>query len=144
VTIRAVNTHDVGCVSCVQLTGIPVFSAPAGDLAYVVTQLQSSQAVDFSADGELLAIAGGIGVRGEFSDSDRVMLLQASDGAVIADTVFNDEYVFAVAIDPYRPLVYVGVVKAGATLDAGLALHASASGGVAPTLSSRCAPLRER
>jgi hypothetical protein len=89
------------------VTGVPVFAAPSGDVAYYVTRLGAAEGIDFSADGELLAMAGG--VTDWVSDSDRVLLLNASTGAVLHDTTVYQRHVFAVAIDPYRPYLYVGM-----------------------------------
>lgn len=89
--------------------GVPVFNVPSGTLAYSISLLSSAQGVDFSPDGELLAIAGGI--TGYPQGAGRILLLNAATGAVIHDTTV-DRRVFAVAIDPVRPLLYVGLISA--------------------------------
>lgn len=86
--------------------GVPVFAVPSGDVAYVVTQLQTVEGVAFSRDGALLALVGG--VDGVLRAPSRVLLLDAGSGTVLADTTIA-ESVFAVAIDPIRPLLYVGL-----------------------------------
>jgi hypothetical protein len=85
--------------------GIPVFDVPSGALAYRVEQLEVAAGVDFSADGEYLVIVGG--TTWFESPTGRVVLLRASDGHVLQDTTL-DLHVFAVAIDPIRPWLYVG------------------------------------
>jgi hypothetical protein len=105
-TLRTLGLGGGPCF-CTQLAGIPVFAVPSGDVAYLVSQLRASEGVDFSPDGDLLAMVGG--VTGYVSDSDRVLLMRASTGEVLADTTLYKRGVFAVAIDPYRPLLYVGL-----------------------------------
>jgi hypothetical protein len=85
--------------------GLPVFDVPSGDLAYRVDDLKVAAGVDFSADGELLAVVGG--TTWFESPTGRVVLLEASTGRVLQDTTL-DLHVFAVAIDPVRPWLYVG------------------------------------
>jgi hypothetical protein len=86
------------------LSGIPVFDAPSGSLAYYVTQLERATGVDFSPDGELLAM---VGTPAGGYLTGRVLLLRASTGEVLGDTTVGHT-VFGVAIDPVRPLLYVG------------------------------------
>lgn len=87
-------------------SGLPVYAVPSGDVAYVVTQMQVVEGVAFSRDGALLALVGGID--GILRAPSRVLLLDAGSGDVLADTTIA-EAVFAVAIDPTRPLLYVGL-----------------------------------
>jgi len=58
-------------------------------------------------DGALLVIAGGIDYA--LRPPSRVQLLEATSGTVLEDTTLADVGVFAVALDPNRPLVYVGL-----------------------------------
>lgn len=83
--------------------GLPVFTS-TGATAYTVTQLQRIYGVGFSADGEQLALAGGTSGVPTYG----VRLLRASDGVLLGEAPLNREP-FAVAIDPVRPLLYVGV-----------------------------------
>lgn len=85
------------------LTGVPVFDVSSGRIAYTVP-LKVAIDADFSSDGELLAMTGGSVF---VSDQKRVMLFRASAGEVLGDTTF-DRSVYSVAIDPSRPLLYVG------------------------------------
>ena len=103
--------HDRATITVdhVFVPGVPVFNVPSGTLAYSISQLASAQGVDFSPDGELLAMAGGI--TGWPEGAGRILLLNATTGAVIHDTTV-DRRVFAVAIDPVRPLLYVGLIAA--------------------------------
>lgn len=89
-------------------SGIPVFDSPSGQTAYWLTPLQTSEGVDFSPDGELLAVAGGD--RGPLSPA-RLLLVDAASGTVLRDTLL-DAPVFALAFDPARPLLYVGLSRA--------------------------------
>lgn len=90
-------------------SGIPVFDAATGQAAYTVTGLVTTYGVDFSADGALLALGGRAGTTAR---PPRVLLLDAATGTVLADTLLDRE-IFAVAFDPDRPLLYVGVVEPG-------------------------------
>ncbi len=102
--------HDRATITVDHIpTGIPVFNIPDGTLAYAVAQLASAQGADFSTDGALLAIAGGS--TGHPEGAGRILLLDAATGAVIHDTNV-DRRVFAVAIDPVRPLLHVGLIAA--------------------------------
>ena len=102
--------HDRATITVDNIpTGVPVFNVPDGTLAYAVPQLTSAQGVDFSPDGALLAIAGGRTGRPE--GPGRILLLNAATGTVIRDTTV-DRRVFAVAIDPVRPLLFVGLIAA--------------------------------
>lgn len=89
--------------------GIPVFAAPSGDIAYVVSQLTNSAAVDFSSDGDLLAIAGSVPTN--FRDSTRLLVLQAATGQVLGDIAFGRARVVAAVFDPYRSLIYVAIMR---------------------------------
>ena len=89
-------------------SGIPVFDSPSGQTAYWLTQLRTSEGVDFSPGGELLAVAGGD--RGVLSPA-RLLLVDATSGTVLRDTLLG-EPVFALAFDPVRPLLYVGLSRA--------------------------------
>lgn len=102
-TIRAYGAAGPGFGT--QLAAIPVFDAPSGQVAYL-SPLQVSKGVDFSPDGELLAMVGGSQA---FTDIKRIVLLRASTGAILGDTTI-DRSVYAVSIDPARPLLYVGIV----------------------------------
>lgn len=84
--------------------GVPVYRPPGGDVAFHVP-LHSVQGVDWSSDGRTLAVAGGP-VPG--ASQGTVLLIDAATGVVqrLANT---DHPVFAVAVDPQRPFVYVGV-----------------------------------
>lgn len=88
--------------------GIPVFDVPSGAIAYRVASQEVAAGVDFSADGELLAIVGG--TTWFESPTGRVLLVRAADGTVLQDTIL-DRQVFAVAIDPVRPWLYVGATE---------------------------------
>src|ERR1019366_2767895 len=80
-------------------------AVPSGQVAYL-SPLQVSKGVDFSPDGELLAMVGG---SMDVTGIKRIVLMRASTGAVLGDTTI-DRSVYAVAIDPVRPLLYVGTV----------------------------------
>lgn len=88
--------------------GIPVFDVPSGAVAFWITAQEVAAGIDFSADGELLAVVGG--TTWFESPTGRVLLLRASDGAILQDTTL-DLQVFAVAIDPVRPWLYVGAAE---------------------------------
>lgn len=88
------------------LTGVPVFQVPSGNVAYTLTELKSVQGVAFSPDGARFAMAGGSIDKPE--DPGRVLLVDAASGNVQRN-VLLDRSVFAVAIDPVRSVVYVGV-----------------------------------
>jgi hypothetical protein len=88
--------------------GIPVFDVPSGAVAYRMTTQEVAAGIDFSADGELLAVVGG--TTWFESPTGRVLLLRASDGEILQDTTL-DLQVFAVAIDPVRPWLYVGATE---------------------------------
>lgn len=109
--------HDRATVSALDASGgpslgtplaaIPVFAVPSGAVAYL-SPLKAVMGVDFSPDGELLAMVGGSLY---ISSIKRVVLLRASTGEVLGDTTI-DRNVYAVALDPVRPLLYVGTVTA--------------------------------
>lgn len=86
---------------------VPVFAVPSGDVAYQ-SPLEAVRGVDFSPDGELLVMVGGNTYQGPLR---RIVLLQASTGEILADTTI-DRVVYSVAIDPARPLLYVGIMTA--------------------------------
>lgn len=88
--------------------GVPVFDVPSGAVAYRISEQEVAAGIDFSADGELLAIVGG--TTWFESPTGRVLLLRASDGEILQDTTL-DLQVFAVAIDPDRPWLYVGAAE---------------------------------
>lgn len=86
-------------------SGVPVFDVSTGGVAYRVADLKSAEGADFSSDGQLLAVAGGTADPGS---AHRVVLVRASDGAVLHDTTLAS-VVWSVALDRTRPLVYVGI-----------------------------------
>jgi len=88
--------------------GAPVFDAPAGTIAYRVAGMLRVDGADFSADGEWLALVGGSDFRGSIGDTNRLMLLRAATGEIVRDTIL-DRVAFAVTLDAYAPLMYVGV-----------------------------------
>ena len=88
--------------------GVPVFDAPAGTVAYRVAGMLRVDGADFSADGEWLALVGGSDFRGGIADTNRLMLVRAATGEIVRDTTL-DRVPFAVTLDAYAPLVYVGV-----------------------------------
>jgi len=82
--------------------GFPVFSLPDGGVAYTLMDVAHPNAVDFSPDGELLAIS-------ERPPSDIVLrTFRAADGTLLRSRPLPG-YPFALAFDPERPLLYVGV-----------------------------------
>jgi hypothetical protein len=89
------------------VAGVPVFAAPSGALAYYVG-LRSSTAVDWSADGALLAMAGSPPA-GPATDG-QVLLLQSGTGQALG-SVLTGRPVFGVAIDELRPYLYAGVTS---------------------------------
>ncbi len=86
---------------------VPVFAAPSGELAYYAP-LKTSQGVDWSADGALLAMGG---KEHGGAASSTIVIMNATSGAVLATTTTELE-VFAVAFDTRRPYLYVGVTSA--------------------------------
>jgi hypothetical protein len=102
-TLRALGASGPGFGD--RLPGIPVFDVPSGRVAYTVP-LKVAIDADFSPDGELLAMVGGAFY---INDMKRVMLFRASTGEVLGDTTL-DRTVYSVAIDPSRPLLYVGTI----------------------------------
>ena len=86
------------------LVDLPILDAKAATVAYRVAGVRSVQGADFSADGELLAIAGGAGPSGPY----RVVLLRAGDGTVLREMAL-DGAPFTLTLDPVLPLVYVGM-----------------------------------
>ncbi|HEX6643168.1 MAG TPA: hypothetical protein VF037_00730 [Gemmatimonadales bacterium] len=94
-TVWAGNTINGG--------GLPVFTVPGGALAYKLTEVERPTAVEFSPDGELLAVAGsGPGSGNMFR------IFRASDGALLEELTLSGPPV-ALAFDPVRPFIYVGV-----------------------------------
>lgn len=94
------------------VAGVPVFAAPSGTLAYYVG-LRASHAVDWSADGALLAMAGL--PPGGPATSGQVFLLNSTTGQSLG-AVLTGRPVFGVAIDERRPFLYVGVTSANGRL----------------------------
>lgn len=90
-------------------SGIPVFAA-SGDVAYSVAQLHNARAVDFSATGDALAIVGG--ASSNPSEPSRLLLLNATTGAVLRDTLLGSP-AFAATFDRTRPVLYVGLTGIG-------------------------------
>ena len=88
--------------------GVPVFDAATGAVAYRAGSLTNSEDAAFSRDGDLLAMVGGTVFVNQ--GASRIVLLKSATGAVLRDTVIN-RTAFAIALDPVRPLVYVGVVS---------------------------------
>ena len=86
-------------------SGAPVFNVATGAIAYRLADLTSVQGAEFSADGQLLAAAGGVTGPGT---PGRVVLVQAANGTVLQDTTLTSA-VWGIALDPNRPLVYVGI-----------------------------------
>ena len=86
-------------------SGVPVFDVASGAIAYRVSDLKTAEGADFSRDGQLLAVAGGTGGP---EAANRVVLVRSADGTVLHDTTFTS-VVWSVALDPDRPLVYVGI-----------------------------------
>jgi hypothetical protein len=93
--------------------GVPVFDVPSGAVAYRITTQEVAAGIDFSTDGELLAVVGG--TTWFESPTGRVLLLRASDGEILQDTTL-DLQVFTVAIDPVRPWIYVGAAEPDGSL----------------------------
>lgn len=89
------------------LATVPVFAVPSGTVAYL-SPLAAVIGVDFSPDGELLAMVGGSVYIGAIK---RIVLLRAATGEILGDTTI-DRNVYAVAIDPVRPLLYVSTMTA--------------------------------
>src|SRR5690606_16516380 len=85
--------------------GLPVFAMPEGTIAYFLTEVERAAGVDFSADGELLAVAGW-----ELPSytNDIIRTFRAADGQPVAERSLPGSP-FAVAFDPVRPLIYVGL-----------------------------------
>lgn len=91
-------------------TGIPVFEATTGQVAYWVTQLVASRGAAFTGDGAELAMVGS--KTGGVFGPGRILRLNSTTGAVLGDTTI-DRSVFAVAYDTERPWLYVGVETPG-------------------------------
>ena len=86
--------------------GVPVFSVPAGEFVWSAP-LTSADALAFSADGEVLVIAGAT-TPGQDSPLSRLIAFRASDGQVLRDTTLSD-VVDHVVFDDERPLLYLSV-----------------------------------
>lgn len=84
--------------------GVPVFRMPDGEVAFTLP-LRSVQGAAWSADSRTLAAVGG---PAPGAPSGTVVLVDVASGTV-GGLVTTDRPVFAVALDPIRSLVYVGV-----------------------------------
>ncbi len=84
--------------------GVPVYRAPSGDRAFNVP-LRSVQGIDWSTDGRTMAVVGGPAFGAPMGT---VILIETATGLVKRLTT-TDRPVFGVALDPRRPVVYVGV-----------------------------------
>jgi hypothetical protein len=93
VTVSAGNTANIG---------LPVFTVPGGSLAYLLTQVFRPTAVEFSPDGALLAVAGAEPA------GNMLRIFRASDGELLDEQTLPAQPV-ALAFDPVRPLLYVGL-----------------------------------
>jgi len=82
--------------------GLPVFMVPGGSLTYQLTDVFRPTAVDFSPDGELLAVAG------VEPGGNMLRIFRASDGERLEELTLPGSPV-AIAFDPVRPLIYVGI-----------------------------------
>lgn len=92
-TVSAGNTMNIG---------LPVFTVPGGALAYLLTEVFRPTAVEFSPDGELLAVAG------TEPAGNMLRIFRASDGELLDEQTVPGQPV-ALAFDPVRPLLYVGI-----------------------------------
>lgn len=101
-TVWAGNTQNFG---------LPVFTVPGGSLAYLLTEVFRPTAVEFSPDGELLAVAGSEGA------GNMLRIFRASDGELLDEQTLPAEPV-ALAFDPARDLIYVGLGGTHGALDA--------------------------
>jgi hypothetical protein len=107
-------THDRATIRVNgDLSGVPVFDVATGGIAYRVPGMQSSEGAAFSADGQWLAVAGGMSCV-SCSDSARVVVLRANDGTLVHDTTIAGP-AWGVAFDRSRPLLYVGITRVGTT-----------------------------
>lgn len=94
--------HDRGAVIMRnEIERVPVFDA-SGAVAWRMP-VNAARGVDFSADGELLAVVGGAS---SYDTTSHLYVLRASDGAVVGDTAF-EHVASAVHFDPVLPLIYV-------------------------------------
>ena len=93
VTVSAGNTANIG---------LPVFTVPGGSLAYLLTEVFRPTAVEFSPDGELLAVAG------TEATGNMLRIFRASDGELLDEQTLPAQPV-ALGFDPVRPLLYVGI-----------------------------------
>jgi hypothetical protein len=82
--------------------GLPVFTVPGGSLAFLLTEVFRPTAVEFSADGELLAVAGAEPA------GNLLRIFRASDGELLEEQTLPAQPI-ALAFDPVRPLLYVGL-----------------------------------
>ncbi len=87
-------------------SGVPVFSVPEGEFAWSAP-LRSSDAVAFSADGEILLI-GGQAEDAPTIEPFRLVAFRATDGVVLRDTTLSEQIDHAV-FDDVRPFIYVSV-----------------------------------
>ena len=95
--------------------GHPVYSAPDGDLAYVVP-VDEPVAVAFSPDGALLAVAVGSGIQQNDTTTPRVEIYRAATGQAVGSALLPD-WPQAVAFDPVAPVLYVAIGTHGPTVD---------------------------
>jgi hypothetical protein len=85
---------------------VPVFDVETGAVAFRLPGIQSTEGVEFSPDGTLLAVAGGDSCA-ECGVS-HVQLVRASNGEVLHDATIA-AHAWGIAFDRFRPLLYVGV-----------------------------------
>ena len=87
-------------------SGVPVFSVPEGEFAWSAP-LGASDAVAFSADGDILLV-GGQAEDAPTIEPFRLVAFRATDGVVLRDTTLSEQIDHAV-FDDVRPFIYVSV-----------------------------------
>lgn len=82
--------------------GLPVFTVPGGSLAYLLTEVFRPTAVDFSPEGDVLAVTGAEPA------GNMLRIFRASDGELLEERTLPRQPV-ALSFDAVRPLLYVGL-----------------------------------